>query len=159
MTVLITATNLYTDEANTEEGYDPDPPYHKRPLIYPRLAEYLLKHGAEVNAQDKWGRTALMLAVSCTEFKAVQLLLAHGTDINARDQYKRTVLMLAVEDESEDSVRFLLNHGADVTARDDKGYSALDRLKKINLDTLNKSRHLQSKRAITQQLKQHRAAS
>jgi ankyrin repeat protein len=48
-------------------------------------ARVLLKHGANVNAREKWrGQTALMWAAAESQPEMVKLLIKHGADVNAR---------------------------------------------------------------------------
>ena len=93
-------------------------------------AQKLLNHGADVNAQNKHGITALHVAAvgghTNTDTNMVQVLLKHGADINARDDNESPPLHWAVEGGHIDTVRALLNHGADVHARNKYGDTALD---------------------------------
>ena len=52
-----------------------------------------LDHGADVNARDSFGRTALMYAAASDllPLDVVKLLVEHGADINARDGHKKSV--------------------------------------------------------------------
>ena len=52
----------------------------------------LLDSGANVNAQDPLGSTALDWAVPSGNEKAVQVLLRNGADVKSRDIYGNTVL-------------------------------------------------------------------
>jgi hypothetical protein len=52
----------------------------------------LLAKGAEVNAQDKRGRTALIVASKDGYREVVQILLAYGADVNGRDKKGNTAL-------------------------------------------------------------------
>ena len=79
----------------------------------------LLEAGADVNAQDYWGCTALMYAKDAEQTK---LLLEAGADINARDEDGRTVLMFANDAEQ---TKLLLEAGADVNAQTEGGKTAL----------------------------------
>lgn len=61
-----------------------------------RMIKLLLEKGANVNAADSEGYTALACAVSRRASpEAVQLLLSSGADINARNKRGETPLVLA----------------------------------------------------------------
>ena len=84
----------------------------------------LLDSGVDVNAQDKCGVTALMLAAQ-QDVEYVYLLLDNGADVNAQDEYGVTALMIAVQQDINESVLLLLDKGADVNMRDKSGSTAL----------------------------------
>ena len=50
-----------------------------------KVAEALLTRGADVNAQDDRGQTALMVAAGFSDPKMVRLLLDHKADVNIKD--------------------------------------------------------------------------
>ena len=83
----------------------------------PFIVRLLLEHGADVNATDADGKTALMECVSSTDIP--ELLLAHGADVNARDHKGRSALQYITFDPV---MRVLLLHGADArgSGLDDK---------------------------------------
>ncbi|HEV8066271.1 MAG TPA: ankyrin repeat domain-containing protein [Planctomycetaceae bacterium] len=85
--------------------------------------ERLLRLGADANARDDHGTTALMLATVVADGRMVQTLLDHGADVNAKNRAGATALMWAVGD--RDKVRSLLRRGADVNARADSGRTPL----------------------------------
>jgi len=57
--------------------------------------ESILKSGAEINASNPHGVTALMRAVSLGNGKMVRALLAHGADPNSSRNDQFTPLLLA----------------------------------------------------------------
>jgi ankyrin repeat protein len=59
------------------------------------LAEFLLVHGAEVNATDQFRRTPLHLAADAGHKRLCELLLAKGGDVNAADSKGFTPLHFA----------------------------------------------------------------
>lgn len=73
----------------------------------------LLARGAEVNARDKTGATALMHAVLNADAAMVKLLLGKGADVNQRNRAGATALLWALHDVHK--VKLLVEHGADVT--------------------------------------------
>ena len=55
-----------------------------------------IKQGAEVNAQDNYGRTPLMHAATFSRNpEVITVLVKAGANVNARDNYGWTALMLA----------------------------------------------------------------
>ena len=77
----------------------------------------LVAKGADVNAQDDEGRTALMFAVINMHHGTVKVLLESGADVNVRANDGGTALMLVASCGDEEIVRLLLDKGADVSGR------------------------------------------
>ena len=67
----------------------------------------LLGAGADINHQDKEGRTALILAAAIWIAKndAVKLLIWAGADINRQDKVGRTALVYAASEGKEEAVK------------------------------------------------------
>src|SRR5215470_19217626 len=92
-------------------------------------AEALIRGGADVNAANRYGVTALSLAAGNGNAALLERLFASGADAKAagaalRDG--RTLLMLAARTGSADAVRLLLLHGGVVNATESRtGTSAL----------------------------------
>ena len=101
------------------------------------LTEYLLAKGANINAQDLFGCTALMYACfeECVReaeyIEVVEALLAYNADLSLRDNRGKTALMCTCLSGGEDDdlspicMELLLEHGADIDAVDNAGWSAL----------------------------------
>lgn len=87
--------------------------------------EMLLSGGADVNAKNRDGWTALMWASWYGHKDVVSLLLANGADVNAKDSNGRTALMWASINGHKDVVSLLIANGADVNAKDKWGQTAL----------------------------------
>ena len=84
-------------------------------------AALLLRAGADVNARDQDGSTALMLARTPP---MVKFLLAHGAEVDLRNKNGDTALL---RDAGSDRgiVNALIAGGADVNAKDKRGRTAL----------------------------------
>lgn len=86
----------------------------------------LLAKGADVQARDAAGRTALMYAAENGDATSVQALLISGADVNARDWQGWTALMYAATHGDIATVQALLAHRAHVNAKSEgNGWTAL----------------------------------
>lgn len=89
------------------------------------LVQPLLDHGADPNARDSSGATALMRAAQLRRADLVKLLLERRADVNARDEMGWTALHYAVARAAKEIVTLLLAHGADVNLADNSGQTPL----------------------------------
>jgi hypothetical protein len=87
-------------------------------------AESLLANGAEINAGNAHGMTALMRAAARGRVRMVRVLLKHGADPNSVRNDKFTALMLAAFFGHQEVVRILVEHGGDADATTRFGTSA-----------------------------------
>jgi ankyrin repeat protein len=79
----------------------------------------LLNKGANVNAKDKDGVTAMMWASEKGQTEIVNILLSKGAEVNARENNSgMTALMVAAAEGHTAIVEALLAKGADVNAKD-----------------------------------------
>jgi ankyrin repeat protein len=95
-------------------------------------AEILIDAGAEVNAVNYGGMTALMFSMLRTSnIETVRLLIKAKADVNASFTRSTsdgmTSLMLAAGSGQEETVGILIEAGADVNAHDNDGKTAIDR--------------------------------
>ncbi|KAK7177745.1 ankyrin repeat protein [Paraphaeosphaeria sporulosa] len=87
----------------------------------------LLDGGADVNAKDNNGRTALRWAASQGDWVAVGLLLNSGADVNAKDNNGCTALHQGAGQGQAEVVVLLLKQEADVNLKDNDGWTSLHR--------------------------------
>jgi len=92
-----------------------------------KLVELLLQAGADINAKNNYGWTALMWASKYGYKDVVKLLIKAGADINAKTYSGWTALISASGNGHIDVVELLLQTGADVNAKDNYGWTALTR--------------------------------
>jgi serine/threonine-protein phosphatase 6 regulatory ankyrin repeat subunit B len=77
--------------------------------------QMLLRYGADVNASDNFGTTALHAAIMRQRIDIIDTLLQHNADVNVCVEQHTTPLMLAISlQASTEVVEILLKHGADV---------------------------------------------
>lgn len=76
-------------------------------------AELLLTYNKiPVNAQSKFGETALMIAVTQGHKDMVEFLLNNGTDLTLKDNRGKTALMIATDKEKTEIAEMLKSAGA-----------------------------------------------
>ena len=86
-----------------------------------KVAELLLKHGANIEARNEYGETPLVMVVSRLQtnfIEVAKLLLEHKANVNAWYGYGKTPLLILVEHLDEKNTihpaQLLLQHGAEV---------------------------------------------
>ncbi|KAK2745520.1 hypothetical protein FQN57_003645 [Myotisia sp. PD_48] len=82
------------------------------------LINLLIRHKADVNAQDLFKMTPLMVAAASGRAEIVRTFIRHGADVRARGFKFETALHLAAQAQRKTVVKILLDHGADPTAQD-----------------------------------------
>ena len=97
----------------------------------PRMIQDFIKLGADVNAKDKGGMTALMVAAALNNPEVILALVRAGADMNAKNRYGMTALMLAAVrvtafNGNPEVIHTLLKAGADIFAKDNNGQTVLD---------------------------------
>jgi cytohesin len=81
-------------------------------LRRPKAVGWLLEHGADPDARDRSGRTALHLAAAAgAGRRVIEQLLAHGARIDARDEAGRTPLDLARVNGQDKVIEILRERG------------------------------------------------
>ena len=86
----------------------------------------LLAKGANVDAQDVFGLTALMRGALNGHTEVVRYLIAKGANVNATNFVGTTALMHAAGSGYIDIVRVLIEKHADLTMQNALGMTALD---------------------------------
>ena len=89
------------------------------------VAEALIAKGADVNAKNRGGLTALSFALMWNRIDVAQVLLDRGADPNAKGTVASQVLQEAAMRGQATLVRALLEKGADSNAKDSSGMTAL----------------------------------
>jgi ankyrin repeat protein len=88
-------------------------------------AKRLLATGAEVNAKDKNGITALMAASLAGHREVVKLLRSRGAKVNAKTEDGQTALIYASIKGDQEILKMILVQGAEVNTKDKNGKTAL----------------------------------
>jgi ankyrin repeat protein len=76
------------------------------------VLRFLLEHGADVNVQDKVGRTPLQYVSMNGTLEVVRLLLEHGADVKVKNSFGKTALQEAARKGRGEVVELLRAHGA-----------------------------------------------
>jgi ankyrin repeat protein len=101
------------------------------------VARMLMKHGADVSAQDQYKSTPLHWASSSGHLDVARMLVERGADVSAQARGKNgfTPLHWALKNHHLDMALMLVDCGADVSAQDEDGGSPLHwALKNHHLD-------------------------
>ncbi|KAL2674068.1 hypothetical protein Neosp_012514 [[Neocosmospora] mangrovei] len=80
------------------------------------MAQYLLDSGADVDATNGWGETALFQAVIRRDEPIVRLLLDRGAKVNIFGTRRSSPLTLATRGGNDAIIRLLLDRGANANA-------------------------------------------
>jgi len=107
------------------------------------MINYLIDHGANIDAKNNAGLTPLLLISSRhSELRTIQLLIQRGADVNANDSMGQNILQrftsgpdpfsraffmysITYGINSKKSVNYLLKNGLDVNSTDHQGYNTL----------------------------------
>jgi ankyrin repeat protein len=111
------ATLIKTESPNQADSRGITPLMYSATVGSVEAMRLLIDHGADVNARNAFGSTALMW--SATDIGKVRLLVDRGADVNLASKAGRTALLVAARSNpSAEIVRYLIAHGADVKAAD-----------------------------------------
>lgn len=76
------------------------------------MVKKLVRSGADVNARDDYGRTAVMLAILRNKFEAVKYLAENNADLNLRESDGLTALDIATRYRQKETAAYLKSRGA-----------------------------------------------
>ncbi len=99
---------------NSYAGLNEDLIYEVSYIGHTETVTALIKKGADVNAKDKDGRTALIWATFYGRTEIVTALIEKGADVNAKDKDGRTALMSAADNGRTEIATALIEKGADL---------------------------------------------
>ncbi|KAM0264307.1 hypothetical protein ACHAQJ_000797 [Trichoderma viride] len=89
------------------------------------VIQLLVEKGADINAKDSFGRTALFIAARKCRYAIARLLIEKGADINAKDDEGRTALWAAAIYKHEAIIELFIEKGADINAKDNQAQTVL----------------------------------
>jgi uncharacterized protein len=94
------------------------------------IALLLIKAGANINIQNKYGETALMIATYCNrqpvlKRQIAELLIDAGADVNIKNKQGKTALIEATAYRMKDSIVLLINANANLNVQTPDGLTAL----------------------------------
>jgi hypothetical protein len=76
----------------------------------------LLAAGAEIDASDAQGRTALLAATHANSVNAARVLIDHGADVNAKDKLQDSAFLYAAAEGRLEILELTLAAGADLAS-------------------------------------------
>jgi len=106
-----------------------------------KISRILINQGADVNAVERYGRSALSIASEYNHNEIVKLLCLNGANIDQLDNDSNTPLMYAASDGNTDIITTLCELGADVHLQDELGNTPLMLLCQT---TLNNCDHIKN---------------
>jgi ankyrin repeat protein len=89
------------------------------------IVQLLMVSGANIEAKDNDGMTALSFACRSGHVAIIELLLKSGVNIEAKDKNDWTVLHISCNNNQFDSVQVLLNNKANINVANDENQTPL----------------------------------
>lgn len=100
-------------------------PLH-RACMSGRMAQFLIRHGADPNARCGDGMTPLFIAIGAgNEYAMERLVRCAEVELDAANDFGETPLMVACENGNDEFARVLIEHGADVSVERSDGATPL----------------------------------
>ena len=90
------------------------------------VSQLLINEGANINAEDQFGNSPLLLAVKSTKSKVfVTMLLKEKVDIKCKKNARECPIIQASRSGNREIIEMLLDAGADINAENEFGQTAL----------------------------------
>ncbi|EAX96483.1 hypothetical protein TVAG_277640 [Trichomonas vaginalis G3] len=102
------------------------------------LCEYLLKHGANIDAKYQYNETALHIVTRNNNKEFVKYLISHGANPNIQDNNLSTPLHYAIENNDLDILELFILHGANVNIPDKFGNTPFHKSVEYNKNKIAK---------------------
>jgi uncharacterized protein len=80
--------------------------------------------GIDINSQDNYGTTAIMVAAKEGNEPAVKALVNAGADLDLQDEFGDTALIYASRERHKNIVKILVDAGADLNIKNNRGENA-----------------------------------
>lgn len=90
------------------------------------MVQFLLNHGAIIDARDNSGNTALMGVCFKGYLNIAKLLIDAGADVNAQNLNGATALTFACSFNRKEMAELLIGNNADPTLKDSRGNTPAD---------------------------------
>jgi ankyrin repeat protein len=88
--------------------------------------QFLLKNDADIHAVSEKGLNALMVAVTKGDLNSTKALIDAGLRVGSKDHWGWSPLLLAVEQGDLELIEYLLDHGGDVSITNNGGWGVLE---------------------------------
>ncbi len=137
LTPLITAAGSTQTEIIKlliDSGADPTNVLFNRYLFQKNIVELLIEYGADVNAIDSRGQSAIMRAIEQDTnnlYDYLRVLLSNGANTNIKDIAGKSALKMAEETNNVDVALMLLEYGADINVVSKKFKERLSNVKDV----------------------------
>ena len=89
------------------------------------IFKLLIERGADINKQDNYGYTPLIISIIKNNKDITQILLDRGVDINKPDNDGNTPLIISINTNNKDITQILLDKGADINKPANNGNTPL----------------------------------
>jgi ankyrin repeat protein len=106
--------------------------------INPQFIEILMQANADPNIKNKYGETALMIAVNKKATSIICILLRNQVNLDIQDSFGNTALMIAVKNGDKEIIKVLLDNGANLDIKNKFDDTAIMiAVKKGNIEIIN----------------------